>query len=531
MSEANITRRNCCSVLIISDTKHFMQPANKLQVTLTSNPAPDPATDATAFCVFTDAPRLSVAATLDEGLRRTLENLLDAGEFTGEEDDAALIHVSGTATSAGAGRMLLLLGLGSRADFDSAALRRAAGLAVRRAREARVRHLQFMLPDVACGDTAERVLSAAAEGAHLGLYENDFYQAREAEDHHPPLEQFTIAAASSDADDDLRAAALERARIVCDAANWARSLADEPGGSLPPREFARRAAAMAAEFGLTVETLEASEIRARGMGGLWGVGQGSDEPPALIVVRYEPEGATVEDELWAFVGKGITFDTGGISLKPAEKMEEMKADMAGGAAALGALRAIAELKLKRRIVAVVPSAENMPSGRALKPGDIVRTLAGYTIEVMDTDAEGRLVLVDGIAYARELGATRIVDLATLTGSIIVALGDHRTGLFSNDDEWAARVSSAAARAGEPVWRMPLSDDYKKKIESPIADFKNYGGRPDATAAALLLSKFAAATPWVHLDIAATSWHEAAQPHAPAGSTGTGVRTLVELASS
>jgi leucyl aminopeptidase len=502
-----------------------MQPANKLQVALTDNSAPDTAVDATAFCIFTDEPRLSVAATLDEGTRRTVEDLLGAGEFKGEEDDAALVRVS-SANSAGASRVLLV-GLGPRADFDSAALRRAAGLAVRRAREARASHLQFMLPGVSAGDT-HALVRAAAEGAHLGLYENDFYQKREEEDLRPALERFTIAVAASDVNEELRAS-LERARIVCDAANWARSLSDEPGGSLPPREFARRAAEMAAAFGLTVETLEASEIHARGMGGLRGVGQGSDEPPALIVVRYEPEGATGEDELWAFVGKGITFDTGGISIKPAEKMEEMKSDMAGGAAALGAVRAIAELKLKRRVVAVVPSAENMPSGRALKPGDIVRTLAGYTIEVVDTDAEGRLVLVDGIAYARELGATRIVDLATLTGSIIVALGDHRTGLFANDDEWAARVEAAAARAGEPAWRMPVSDDYKKKIESPIADFKNYGGRPDAAAAALLLSKFAAETPWVHLDIAATSWHESAQPHAPAGATGTGVRTLVELA--
>jgi leucyl aminopeptidase len=504
-----------------------MQPVNKLQVTLTDDHAPDPTTDATAFCIFTDEPQLSAAATLDEPSRRMIENLLGAGEFRGDADDAALIHVLG-ANSSGA-RRVLLLGLGSRADFDSAALRRAAGLVVRRAREARVKHLQFMLPDVV-NDNASELVRAAAEGAHLGLYENDFYQNREAEEEHPALEQFTIATDSSALNDETRAA-LERARIVCDAANWARTLADEPGGSLPPREFARRAAEMADGFGLTVETLSADEIRARGMGGLWGVGQGSDEPPALIVVRYEPEGATAEDELWAFVGKGITFDTGGISLKPAAKMEVMKSDMAGGAAALGALRACAELKLQRRIVAVVPCAENMPSGRALKPGDIVRTLAGYTIEVVDTDAEGRLVLVDGIAYARELGATRIVDLATLTGSIVVALGDHRTGLFSNDDEWAARVEAAAASAGEPVWRMPVSDDFKKKIESPIADFKNYGGRPDANAAALLLSKFAADTPWVHLDIAATSWHEEAQPHAPAGATGTGVRTLVELARS
>ena len=511
-----------------------MQPSSRLQVELAAAPsATDPTIDATAFCIFADEPRLSNASAQDDdAARRTLEDLLHAGEFKGEEDDAALIHISGAAGAEerrGGGRVLLV-GLGRRADFDTAALRRAASIAVRRAREARVRHLQFMLPDAGvCGDAAQLV-RAAAEGAHLGFYENDFYQKRDAEDA-PVLERFTIATARNamrDASNEVRVV-LERARIVAEAANWARSLADEPGASLPPREFARRAAEMAAEFGLSVETLEAGEIRARGMGGLWGVGQGSDEPPALIVVRYEPEGMSDADELWAFVGKGITFDTGGISLKPAERMEEMKSDMAGGAAALGALRAITELKLRRRVVAVVPSAENMPSGRALKPGDIVRTLAGYTIEVVDTDAEGRLVLVDGIAYARSLGATRIVDLATLTGSIIVALGDHRTGLFANDDEWAARVTHAAARAGEPVWRMPLGDDYKKRIESPIADFKNYGGRPDATAAALLLSKFAADTPWVHLDIAATSWHEETQPHAPAGATGTGVRTLVELA--
>ncbi|HLL14300.1 MAG TPA: leucyl aminopeptidase [Pyrinomonadaceae bacterium] len=499
-----------------------MQPSKTLQVELADEHATAATADATAFCVFTDAPRLSANANADDALCRAIENLLRAEEFEGEAGDALFVHVSDAGMPQGA-RRVLLVGLGSREDFNPDALRRASGVAVRRAREARVKHLRFVPPEVAHGNASELV-RVVAEGAHLGFYENDFYQQRD-EDDEFTLERFTIAATAPD--EHLRVS-LERARIVSEAANWARTLADEPGGSLPPREFARRAAEMASEFGLTVETLEAGEIRARGMGGLWGVGQGSDEPPALIVLRYEPEGATAEDELWAFVGKGITFDTGGISIKPAKGMEEMKSDMAGGAAALGALRAVAGLKLKQRVVAVVPTAENMPSGRALKPGDIVRTLAGYTIEVVDTDAEGRLVLVDGIAYARSLGASRIVDLATLTGSIIVALGDHRTGLFSNDDAWAARVADAAARAGEPAWRMPVGDDYKKKIESPIADFKNYGGRPDATAAALLLSRFAGDTPWVHLDIAATSWHEEAQPHAPAGATGTGVRTLVEL---
>jgi leucyl aminopeptidase len=300
--------------------------------------------------------------------------------------------------------------------------------------------------------------------------------------------------------------------------------------SLPPIEFGRRAAVMAREVGLQVESLGVEEISARGMGGLLGVGQGSEEEPALIVLRYEPEGATEEDELWAFVGKGITFDTGGISIKHGLDMYEMKSDMAGGAAALGALRALAQLKPNRRLIAVVPAAENMPSGKSIKPGDIVRTFAGPTIECVDTDAEGRLVLVDGIAYAKHLGATRVVDLATLTGSIIVALGTHRAGLFSNDDAWAARVLDAGLRAGEPAWRMPVSDDYKKRIESMIADYKNYGGKPDATAAALLLSKFAGDTPWVHLDIAGTAWYDSATSYAPKGASGAGVRTLVELVS-
>jgi leucyl aminopeptidase len=473
--------------------------------------------EALAVCVFTDEPRLGFP--LDGETRAILDNLTREGEFKGEAETSLLVHTT-SANGNGGARRLLLLGLGAHADYDAKTLARAAAMAVRRARESRVRHLQFtMLPS----DESSQMTRALIEGAVTGLYDNAFYRKGEDE---TPLEKLTLI--SSEAGEKLKAE-IERGRIVAEAVNWTRSLADEPGGTLPPREFARRAQLMAEEFKLRVETLDADEIKARGMGGLWNVGKGSDNPPALIVLRYEPEGASASDELWAFVGKGITFDTGGISIKHGLDMYEMKTDMAGGAAVLGALRAIAQLKPRRRIVGIVPSAENMPSGRAIKPGDVIKTLAGYTIEVVDTDAEGRLVLSDGIAYAKQLGASRIVDLATLTGSIIVALGDHRTGLFSNDDEWARQVLQAGERAGEPLWRMPVSDDYKKRIESPIADFKNYGGRPDATAAALLLSKFAAETPWVHLDIAGTSWHESEQAYAPKGSTGAGVRTLVELA--
>ena len=474
--------------------------------------------DVTAVLIFRSGDNVS---HLDDELRRAVEALLASGEFEAKEDSTLLLH----AASVEGSRRLLLVGLGEPGTDDSSLFRRAAAVAIRRAKDAGARRLVLVKP---ASHPDGAILSAIAEGAFLGSYESDFY--KEAEDDDPSLERLVIVDRPDGGHD--AADLVDRARIVAESVNWARELADEPGNILPPREFARRAAEMAEEFGLAVESLDGSEIRERGMGGLLGVGQGSDNEPALIVVRYTPEEltTTADDsaELWAFVGKGITFDTGGISLKKPLGMEEMKSDMAGGAAVLAALRAIAQLKPRKRVVAIVPTAENMPSGRAIKPGDIVRTLAGHTIEVVDTDAEGRLVLVDGIAFAKQLGATSIVDVATLTGAIIVALGTHRTGLFSNDDAWATAVQAAAERAGEPVWRMPVSDDYKNKIESPIADFKNYGGKPDAVAAALLLSKFAGDTPWVHLDIAGTSWHDEATSYAPKGASGAGVRTLIEL---
>ncbi len=491
-------------------------------------PTSIPSAETIAVGVFSDEPRVGAADKLGAALRKLCERVTASGEFRGEEETTLTLHAAGEGsgaggTDAGGGALrVLLVGLGSRADADASTLRRAAASAVRAARQTRALH--FVAPDA--GLDARRAVRALAEGAHLGLYDNGFYQKKDEEDARR-LEQLTLVGAFGEGASEE----LERARVVAESVNWARTLADEPGLSLPPIEFALRAAQMAREVGLLVESLGVEEIRARGMGGLAGVGQGSEQEPALIVLRYEPEGASEEDELWAFVGKGITFDTGGISIKHGLDMYEMKSDMAGGAAALGALRAIAQLKPNRRVVAVVPAAENMPSGKSIKPGDVIRTFAGPTIECVDTDAEGRLVLVDGIAYAKHLGATRIVDLATLTGSIIVALGSHRTGLFSNDDEWAGRVLAAAHTSGEPAWRMPVTDDYKKRIESMIADFKNYGGRPDATAAALLLSKFAGDTPWVHLDIAGTAWYDAPTSYAPKGASGTGVRTLVELVTS
>src|SRR5215203_4294034 len=316
-------------------------------------PATHGAGSAVAVGLFADEPRLPEA--LDGPLRELCERVTSGGEFRGEEEATLLIRAPAGEVDKGDGvRRVLLVGLGSRADFDAGVLRRAAGAAVRAARSARTNTLHFVVP-------SSSDVRALAEGAHLGLYENGFYQKKD-EDESPRLERLTIVGAGEGLSEEL-----ERARVVAESANWARTLADEPGLSLPPREFARRAAEMAGEFGLLVESLGVEEIRARGMGGLLGVGQGSEEEPALIVLRYEPEGAAEEDELWAFVGKGITFDTGGISIKHGLDMYEMKSDMAGGAAALGALRAIAQLKPDRRVAAVVPAAENMPSGKSIKP--------------------------------------------------------------------------------------------------------------------------------------------------------------------
>ncbi len=393
-----------------------MKKPNRLQVELSRQlPAATSAAEAFAIGVFAGEPRPPGAQLLGESLQRTCEQLAAGGEFKGEEETSLLLYAAtepegeaGEGATTQAARRLLLVGLGARSDFDSDVLRRAAGMAAREARDAHVRALHFVLP-LESEEDAPGFVRALVEGAHLGLYENGFYQAEDEEG--GALERLTVVTTH---DAGALRAEVERARVVAESANWARSLTDEPGASLPPREFARRAAEMAGEFGLKVETLDAAEIQARGMGGLAGIGQGSEEEPALIVLRYEPEGATDDDELWAFVGKGITFDTGGISIKHGLDMYEMKSDMAGGAAVLGALRAAAQLKPQRRLAAVVPAAENMPSEKAIKPGDIVRTLAGFTLEVVDTDAEGRVVLADGIAYAKLLGASRIVDLATLT---------------------------------------------------------------------------------------------------------------------
>jgi leucyl aminopeptidase len=324
------------------------------------------------------------------------------------------------------------------------------------------------------------------------------------------------------------AAALERGRRIGESINAARVLINEPGNNLPPRELVARASALAAVPHVTSEILDEQQIEALGMGLLLGVARGSAEPPRVLVLRYDPPGAPASPVL-GLVGKGITFDTGGISIKPADGMERMKDDMAGGATVVAAVRTIALEELPLRVIAVVPATENMPGGRATKPGDILRGASGLTVEVNNTDAEGRLILGDGLWYARQLGATHLIDVATLTGAVIVALGKITTGLFATDG-WGEVIRNAANRCGEKIWPMPLFDEYKEQLKSDIADMVNSPGRPAGSiTAAMFLKEFTGGLPWAHLDIAGTAWAEETKAWAPKGATGAMVRTLVEVA--
>ena len=315
--------------------------------------------------------------------------------------------------------------------------------------------------------------------------------------------------------------------IIGESQNFTRALVNEPGNKLTPTILGERAAEMAREVGLECAVYSTEKLHELKMGAFWSVSQGSAEPPALIVLRYEPAGVT-DGPMLGLVGKGITFDTGGISIKPADKMELMKYDMAGGAAMLGAMRAIALLRPKVRVIGIVCAAENMPDGKAQKPGDVQTAMSGKTIEIINTDAEGRLVLADGLAYARQLGATHLIDAATLTGACVVALGPVNAGAFSNDDETYMKFQGALATSGEKFWRLPLGDEYADMIKSDIGDIKNTGGRAGgAITAAEFLKVFAEDTPWIHLDIAGMAWIEDSRPYIAKGPSGVAVRSILE----
>jgi leucyl aminopeptidase len=334
----------------------------------------------------------------------------------------------------------------------------------------------------------------------------------------------------SDSEKSAAEKGLAAGRIIAESQNFARDLVNEPSNKLTPRVLAEKAEAMAKQAGLAVDILDEKKIADLKMGALLSVAQGSVEPPRMIVVTYTPANVKPGAPVIGLVGKAVTFDTGGISIKPADGMEKMKYDMAGGATMLGAIRAIAALKPNVKVICVVPSTENMPGGKAQKPGDIQTAMSGKTIEVLNTDAEGRLILADAITYAKQLGVTHIVDAATLTGAIVVALANINVGVFSNDQPWTDKLLASAKATGEKMWQLPMDDEYREFIKGSFADIQNIGSGKGggSITGAWFIREFAGDTPWIHLDIAGTAWNDDAKPWLAKGPTGVALRTLVHL---
>jgi leucyl aminopeptidase len=447
-----------------------------------------------------------------------LDEVYSSGEFTGKLFETASFH----RPSGFKAKRLMLAGMGKPDTFGTFEMRRGIAAAIRAAKSRSLRRLHLHL-----GSPHARpdFVQAAVEGALTGDYEPDQLKTDKNKGD-KRLKSFVLWVDA--AAEELRQAA-RRGQVIAESQNFARDLTNEPSNLLPPQALADRATQMAAETGLECEVLDEGRMRQLGMGAMLGVAQGSDNPPALIVLRYSPDNPVSQDHL-GFIGKGVTFDTGGVSIKPADGMEKMKYDMGGGAAVIGAMRAISHLRPPVRITALIPAVENMVSGRAQRPGDIVTTLSGKTVEVLNTDAEGRLILIDAITYALRLGCTHLVDAATLTGAIVVALGHLRVGAFTNNQELLERVRAAGDAGGERLWQMPLDEEYKDYLKSAFADIPNIGGRwGGSITAAMFLKEFVEDKPWVHLDIAGTAWMDDSKPWIAKGPSGVPVRTFVNLA--
>jgi leucyl aminopeptidase len=417
---------------------------------------------------------------------------------------------------------VVVVGGGKPGQLDAERARNIASAGVRALWRASVRKVAIVVAADSIGE--ERGAQAAVEGAIYAMWRPEAHRTREEERRLPSIDQVLLATAKS------VGKAIDRGVAVGEATNAARRMANEPANRMTPTLMAETARQLATEAGLRIEVLDVDRCRALGMGSFLSVAQGSHEPPRFIVMRHKGRGGAGYD--LGLVGKGITFDSGGISIKPADNMHHMKADMTGAASVIAALAAISKLGLKVNVIGVAPCTENLPGGGATKPGDVFTAMSGKTVEVTNTDAEGRLVLVDGITYAQREGAKRVVDVATLTGSIAVGLGQHFSGLFGRPDSFVELVRETAAAAGDRMWPMPLTDEYRDEVKGEVADIRNStGGRSGGaiTAAAFIESSVEDGTEWAHLDIAGTFWFERDRPHAPKGPQGPAVRTLIALA--
>jgi len=467
-----------------------------------------------------EKPNSGLLKTLDQAVGGIISEVIKSEEFAAKESETGYFHVSSTDIKA---RRLLLFGCGERNVYKAAKVTQMAGAAARFLRSKNVKSIGII--PRADGD-AGKIAQSVVVGATMGLFEPDKYRTKDKEERE--IDALTVVVDGADEKALNRGA--ERGRIIGESINFTRDLANEPGVYMTPTIMADRARKVAKDFGLRFDVLDQKQMEKLGMGSLLGVARGSDEPPKMIVLKYQPSGLrSSKGDLLALIGKGITFDSGGISLKPGEKMELMKYDMTGAATVIGTMRAIAQLKPPVPVLGVAPCSENLPSGKATKPGDVLRAMTGKTIEVINTDAEGRLVLADAIAYAKKLGATKIIDMATLTGAVSIALGDVYTAILGTDQELIEQVIAAGKEVGERFWQLPLDDDYTKQIKSDIADIKNVGGKKAGTiTAAAFLKEFADDTPWAHLDIAGTAWGDPATPYRAKGPTGVAVRTLIEF---
>ena len=450
-----------------------------------------------------------------------VKSVIDAGEFSGKEGETCYLHLIGNSQLKA--NRLLLVGVGPVDEYSPAAVSQMAGTAVRSLRDKKANSIGVVPRGQ--GD-AKQLAAVAIEGAYISIFDPDKYRTVDKEQKKVDRVVISIEGANETA---LKGG-VEAGRIVGESINFTRDLANEPGAYMTPSDMAQRARDLATEFGLSIEVLDEAQMEKEGMGSLLSVSRGSDQPAQLIVLKYNPANFdSGNKDLLAFVGKGVTFDSGGISLKPGENMELMKYDMTGGATVLGAMRAIAQLKPSIPILGVAPCTENLPSGKATKPGDVVRAMTGKTIEVINTDAEGRLILADAMAYAKKLGATKIIDMATLTGAVSIALGDVNAAVLGTDQALIDEIISAGREVGEKFWQLPLDKEYSKQIKSDIADIKNVGGRKAGTiTAAAFLKEFADGVAWAHLDIAGTAWGDDAKPYRSKGPTGIAVRTLLKI---
>jgi len=477
--------------------------------------------DAAIITVFEGDKPKGVVADADRATGGALCRAQAAGEFTGKAGETLTLPIKDFSKDAPA--RIMFAGLGTRDKFKADTLRRTAGKAASVCRNRGFKEVTALVADTA-GLTPSESARLWAEGSALALYSYDTFKTPDPKK--KELKRLTLITSDRAAEAAIRKGSTAGAAIA-EAVCFARDMINAPANEMTPTHMAECAKKTAKEFGLKYKALEAGDCKKLGMGSYLGVSLGSVQPPKFIILEYN--GGKKGAKPTVIVGKGITFDSGGISIKPSEGMEKMKYDMAGGAGVIGAIRAVAALKLPVNLVALVPASENLPSGSALKPGDVVRAMNGKTIEIISTDAEGRLVLADALCYAARYKPEAVIDIATLTGACVIALGDLAIGMMGNNAELIAKVRDAAEASSERVWELPMWDEYLERMKGDVTDLKNVGGRQAATVTAgKFLQEFVGADmPWVHLDIAGTAWEEKGQPYIPKGARGTGVRLLVE----